>query len=186
MSVWLTPSKVSQSWTHKLVVSVWLTPSKVSQSWTHKPPSLLLMAWHVRLNFTSGDVGRREVDAAAVPFARLFCGQRSEYMWEDDLGETHTISQGEGGEQGDAMMPLLFSFDQHRALEGPSLDTRRTPSCVLDDTFFVSPPHRAGPIYDQCRHQNPRGQGPWCDRLGEGRSSCQPQRQSVAGIFVAH
>ena len=60
-----------------------------------------------------------------MPFARLFCGQRSEYMWEDDLGETHTTSQGEGGEQGDAMMLLLFS-----ALE-EALDTRRTPSCVL-------------------------------------------------------
>ena len=41
--------------------------------------------------------GLREVDAAAVPFARLFYGQRSEHMWEDDFGETHTISQGEGG-----------------------------------------------------------------------------------------
>ena len=31
--------------------------------------------------------GLREVDAAAVPFARLFYGQRSEYMWEDDLAK---------------------------------------------------------------------------------------------------
>ena len=28
----------------------------------------------------------------------------------------HTIKQGEGGEQGDAMMPLLFSLGQHSAL----------------------------------------------------------------------
>ena len=25
-----------------------------------------------------------------------------------------------------------------------------------------------------------------CDRLERGRSSCQPQRQSVAGIYDAH
>ena len=61
--------------------------------------------------------GLREVNAAVVPFARLFYGQRSKYLWENDLGEIHTISQGEGGEQGDAMMPLLYSLGQHRALE---------------------------------------------------------------------
>ena len=32
----------------------------------------------------------------------------SKYLWDDDNGVTHTIPQGEGGEQGDAMMPLLF------------------------------------------------------------------------------
>ena len=90
--------------------------------------------------------GLREVNAAAVLFARLFYGQRSEYMWEDDLGEIHTISQGDGGEQGDAMMPLLFSLGQHRAHEEAA--RRLTPGehllAFLDDTFFVSPPHRAG------------------------------------------
>ena len=61
--------------------------------------------------------GLREVNAAAMPFARLFCGQCSEYLWEDDLDEIHTISQGEGGKQGDAMMLLSHSLGQHRALE---------------------------------------------------------------------
>ena len=52
--------------------------------------------------------------------------------WEDDFGETHTISQGEGGEHGDAMMPLLFSLGQHRLEEVASrLTPGRTPSCVL-------------------------------------------------------
>ena len=41
----------------------------------------------------------------------------SEYLWEDDDGEVHKIAQGEGGEQGDPMMPLLYSLGQHRALE---------------------------------------------------------------------
>ena len=32
------------------------------------------------------------------------------------MGSTHEIRQGEGGEQGDPLMPLLFSLEQHRAL----------------------------------------------------------------------
>ena len=39
---------------------------------------------------------------------RVFYGQPSTYLWEDDSGEVHTIPQGEGGEQGDPLMPLLF------------------------------------------------------------------------------
>ena len=77
--------------------------------------------------------GLREVNAAAVPFARLFHGQRSENMWEDDLGETHTISQGEGGEQGgfdDAVVVFPRPTPCSRG-GGPSLDTKRTPSFVL-------------------------------------------------------
>ena len=47
----------------------------------------------------------------------MFYGSPSEYFWEDDFGETHSIPQGEGGEQGDAMMPLLYSVGQHEALQ---------------------------------------------------------------------
>ena len=41
-------------------------------------------------------------------------------MWEDDSGDNHTIIQGEGGEQGDPLMPLLYSLGQHRALVATS------------------------------------------------------------------
>ena len=51
-----------------------------------------------------------------LPFVRLFCSQPSSYLIDDEVGETHTIRQGEGGEQGDALMPLLFSLGQQRAL----------------------------------------------------------------------
>ena len=37
-------------------------------------------------------------------------------LWEDEVGEVHEIAQGEGGEQGDPLMPLLFSLGQHAAL----------------------------------------------------------------------
>ena len=41
----------------------------------------------------------------------------SQYLWEDDSGTVHTIDQGEGGEQGNASMPLLYSHGQHGALQ---------------------------------------------------------------------
>ena len=46
----------------------------------------------------------------------MFHGSLSEYLWEDNEGTVHRIPQGEGGEQGDALMPLLFALGQHEAL----------------------------------------------------------------------
>ena len=51
--------------------------------------------------------GLMEVDGgdAALPFVRQFYGSPSMYWWTDDMGVTHEIWQGEGGEQGDPLMP---------------------------------------------------------------------------------
>ena len=43
-----------------------------------------------------------------LPFVRHFYGSPSTYLWEDQAGVTHMIPQGEGGEQGDPLMPMLF------------------------------------------------------------------------------
>ena len=51
------------------------------------------------------------------PFVRLFHGRQSIYVWEDDAGTVHHIGQGEGGEQRDPLMPLLFALGQHGALQ---------------------------------------------------------------------
>ena len=51
-----------------------------------------------------------------LPFVRLFYGDPSTFLWEDDLGGVHSVLQGEGGEQGDPLMPMLFSLGQHAAL----------------------------------------------------------------------
>ena len=51
----------------------------------------------------------------AILFVRMFYGQPLFYIWEDDEGTVHEIHQ-EGGEQGDALMPLLFALGQHPAL----------------------------------------------------------------------
>ena len=51
-----------------------------------------------------------------LPFIRLFYGQPSRYLFEDEQGIAHTIWQGEGGEQGDALMPALFALGIDHAL----------------------------------------------------------------------
>ena len=85
-----------------------------------------------------------------LPFVRQFYGQPSQYLWEDANGVTHTIPQGEGGEQGDAVMPLLYSLGQHSALE--AIQRQLLPSerlfAYLDDICAITPdPERVGPIY---------------------------------------
>ena len=57
---------------------------------------------------------------AVLPFVRQFYGHPSAHIWEDDMGNVHEIAQGEGGEQGDPLMPLLFCLRQHRSLESIS------------------------------------------------------------------
>ena len=60
------------------------------------------------LNMADGD--------QILSFVRCFYGIPSTYLWEDEMGVTQHIHQGEGGEQGDPLMPLLFALGQHSAL----------------------------------------------------------------------
>ena len=60
---------------------------------------------------------RMENGDQILPFVRCFYGRTSTHLWEDEVGDTQEIPQGEGGEQGDPFMPLLFSLGQHPALE---------------------------------------------------------------------
>ena len=55
--------------------------------------------------------------SAALPFVRLFHGQPSRHLWEDQFGVVHNVEQGESGEQWDALMPLLFALGRHAAPE---------------------------------------------------------------------
>ena len=73
---------------------------------------------------------------AALSSVSMFHGAPSQNLWEDDSGTVHTIDQGEGGEQGDALMPLLHSLGQHGALKLHSEELRDEEMLLafLDDT----------------------------------------------------
>ena len=66
------------------------------------------------------------------------------YLWEDDSGEVHDIDQGEGGEQGDPLMPMLFSLGQHNALRAvqAKLQEGELIFAYLDDVYIVCSPER--------------------------------------------
>ncbi|CAK9081723.1 132 kDa protein [Durusdinium trenchii] len=84
---------------------------------------------------------------AALPFARLFYSQPSTYLWTDDSddhGQTHPITQAEGGEQGDPLMPALFSLALDfalRAFQADLLPGERV-MAFLDDIYITAPPPR--------------------------------------------
>ena len=67
-----------------------------------------------------------------MPFVRQLYGPPSTHMWENEMGEVHDIAQGEGGEQGDPLMPLLFSLGQHARLQ----DGERL-FAYLDDIYAI-------------------------------------------------
>ena len=71
--------------------------------------------------------GLRGVDGgnSSLPFVRLFCGSPSEYLWEDDFGEMHSIPQGEGGKGAPSTLVLRWS-------------TRGPPSGTSDAGFLNS------------------------------------------------
>ena len=75
-----------------------------------------------------------------IPFVRLWYATASEFRWMDDQGRSHNIVQGDGGEQGDALMPALFCLALHPALE--RMRATLPPQChilaYLDDIYIVS------------------------------------------------
>ena len=89
------------------------------------------------------------------PFIREFYGRPSSYLWEDDRGVTHDIPQGEGGEQGDPLMQLLFSLGLHTSLKAISdrlLITEKI-FAFLDDIYLVCPPNRVAAVYEIVRQE---------------------------------
>ena len=50
--------------------------------------------------------GLLDMEEGEQLFVRMFYSQPLSYFFDDEAGETHTVQQGEGGEQGDALMPV--------------------------------------------------------------------------------
>ena len=90
-----------------------------------------------------------------LPFVRLFYGSPSTFFWEDTTGGVHHILQGEGGEQGDPLMPMLFSLGQHAALVAISerLEDGERLLAFLDDLYVVSTPERTVAVHNILREE---------------------------------
>ena len=84
-----------------------------------------------------------------VPFMRLFYGSPSTFLWEDDEGTVHHVRQGEGGEQGDPLMPLLISLGLHRALVSvkSQLEDGEKLFAFLDDIYVICRPTRVLQVF---------------------------------------
>ena len=80
-----------------------------------------------------------------LPFVRMWYAQQSQFVWNDDAGVTHRILQGDGGEQGDALMPALFSIALHQTLLRMQalMPDNVALSAYLDDIYIVCLPEDA-------------------------------------------
>ena len=85
-----------------------------------------------------------------LPYVRQFYAESSSYTWYDDARHGHRIQQGEGGEQGDPLMPALCALAQHPALA--ELQGQLLPGeavfAFLDDIYVVAEPERVRPLLD--------------------------------------
>ena len=84
-----------------------------------------------------------------IPFVRLFYGSPSTYLWEDDTGNVHHVQQGEEGEQGDPLKPLLFSLGKHRALVAVKSKSKEGEKlfAFLDDGYVICTPKRVLDVF---------------------------------------
>ena len=75
-----------------------------------------------------------------LPFVRATYANPTSYVWEDEDGVQHRIVYAEGGEQGDPLMPLLFSLAIHDPLQQAQREFRADEYlfAFLDDVYFTS------------------------------------------------
>ena len=94
-------------------------------------------------------LGNMTGGAQVLLFVRLFYSDPSTYVWENEFGEPQMIPQGEGGEQGDPLMPLLFSLGQHAALSAVAsrLEKGERLFAFLDDLYVLCDPTRVLDVY---------------------------------------
>ena len=74
-----------------------------------------------------------------LPFARFAYGETTTYVWEDEEGVRHQIRQGEGSEQG---VHNALREGKNCMIPGEHL------LAFLDDTYILSLPQRARPLYN--------------------------------------
>ena len=79
---------------------------------------------------------------------RQFYAAPSTYTWYDEADRANIICQGEGGEQGDPLMPALYALAQHEALCDLQSQDGEAVFAFLDDTYIVAAPERVRTLYD--------------------------------------
>ena len=76
--------------------------------------------------------------------------QATRYAWEEADGSRNFITQAEGGEQGDPLMPALYALAQHDALV--AADNQLLPDeslfSFLDDLYVTTCQARAREVFD--------------------------------------
>ena len=88
-----------------------------------------------------------------LPFVRQWYAVPSQFKWKNNAGITKTISQADGGEQGDALMPALFCLALDPALR--QVRARLPPGAeivaYLDDIYIICNPEHVANIFDDVR-----------------------------------
>ena len=86
---------------------------------------------------------RMEGGVQILPFVQCCYGSPSTYLWEDEMGETQDILQGEGGEQCDP-----HPLGQHRALEAVQSRLRDGEKLFAfpDDVYLVCSQRRVADV----------------------------------------
>ena len=97
---------------------------------------------HVHRSAMMGKLLRVPRLQGLLPFVRATYGQPTCYKWTDADGVQHDIHQHEGGEQGDPLMPLLFSLAIHDALTEvkAGMALGELLFAFLDDVYVVASP----------------------------------------------
>ena len=113
-----------------------------------------------------------------LPFVRSIYARNTTYVWEDSEGERHPIVQAEGGEQGDPLMPLLFSLGIHDSLRAAKERMRPEDElfAYLDDVHVVSPPDRTRGAYNLLEAELLAGAG---IRLNTGKTRVESRRNTT-------
>ena len=80
---------------------------------------------------------------------RLSYAQLSKFLWHDEEEVCRTVTQVEGGEQGDPLMPLLFSIGIQGVLEevATDLEDGEQLCAFLDDVYLLCKPARVEHLY---------------------------------------
>ena len=83
---------------------------------------------------------RMEGGDQILPFVRCFYKSPSTHPHEDEMGTIQYIPQGEGGEQSDPLMPMLFALGQQKA---PADHV----TAFLDDIYTACRPERLDEVH---------------------------------------